>query len=63
MWFTGMLTIAIFCFMNALPHFLFGLGQDTLDVTLEYGQNATNKSAAEYEKGLCRVGGKCKQIL
>lgn len=52
-----MLTIGIFCLMNAWPHFLFGPGQDALDATVEFGRSDFNKSTAKQHKELCQTGG------
>ena len=38
---SGTLVIALACFMRMLPHFLYGPGQDALELTLEYGANLT----------------------
>lgn len=57
----GILTFAVFCFMNAMPHFLYGPGNDALEVTKEYGWASENKSSAvleaEKRKSLCNPGG------
>ncbi|XP_014246660.1 solute carrier organic anion transporter family member 5A1 isoform X2 [Cimex lectularius] len=34
----GVYTIVLFCIMNALPHFLYGPGEDALGLTEEYGR-------------------------
>ncbi|XP_067632743.1 solute carrier organic anion transporter family member 74D-like isoform X2 [Eurosta solidaginis] len=58
----GLLTIVIFCLMTALPHFLYGPGEDALALTAEFGaqpdENAT-KEAIEKQgsKTLCRLNG------
>jgi hypothetical protein len=33
----GTLVIGVSCFMQLMPHFIFGPGQDALDLTTEYG--------------------------
>lgn len=52
-----MLTIGLFCLMNASSHFLFGPAQDVLDVTREFGLTELNASQRENYKDLCRMEG------
>lgn len=33
----GVYTVVAFCMMNALPHFLYGPGENALTLTEEYG--------------------------
>lgn len=33
----GIYTVVLFCLMNALPHLLYGPGNDALSLTKEYG--------------------------
>lgn len=33
----GILTIVIYCLVNVIPHFLYGPGEDSLLLTVEYG--------------------------
>lgn len=33
----GILTIVIYCLLNAVPHFLYGPGEDALSLTVEHG--------------------------
>ena len=33
----GTILVAVSCFLRAVPHFIFGPGQDALELTLEYG--------------------------
>lgn len=58
--FSGLFTIVLFCLLTALPHFIFGPGEDALSLTLEY--NATFDDSMTMEliekqkmKSLCRV--------
>lgn len=57
----GIMTFAMFCFMNALPHFIYGPGDDALETTLEYGWANDNKSSdvveAEKRQSLCSTEG------
>ncbi|XP_055379740.1 solute carrier organic anion transporter family member 74D-like isoform X2 [Condylostylus longicornis] len=36
----GLITIVAFCFLTALPHFIYGPGEDALMLTKEYGTQA-----------------------
>lgn len=38
----GVLTFAVFCLMNASPHFLFGVGTNVMQLTSEYSPNVTD---------------------
>lgn len=68
----GLLTIVIFCLMNALPHVLYGPGEDALRLTLEYGGiqdlNATEAVITkERTKSLCKfksngTGTECENV-
>lgn len=56
----GLLVLVVFCFMNALPHWLYGAGEDALQLTVEHatdyqGANATEYLANEKRKLLCSV--------
>lgn len=54
----GVLTFAVFCFMNAAPHFMYGAGEDALRLTTEIdgrqleGANATILATAS-DESLC----------
>lgn len=54
----GIYTVVLYCLMTALPHLLYGPGEDALSLTLEYGgvvdHNATQEVInAEKRKILC----------
>lgn len=58
----GLLTIVMFCLLTALPHLLYGPGEDSLKLTMEFGADLTlngTKEAIEIEnaKNLCKVKG------
>ncbi|KAL5285654.1 hypothetical protein ACFFRR_007384 [Megaselia abdita] len=58
----GLLTIVAFCLLTALPHFLYGPGEDSLKLTMEYGadliMNGTQEAIEkEHAKYLCREKG------
>lgn len=65
----GLLTIVIFCLLTALPHFLYGPGEDALSLTEEFGampdENSTMEVLeAQKSKLLCRDRGnglECEQ--
>lgn len=38
----GIYTVVLFCLMNALPHFLYGAGEDALYLTAEYSDEEDN---------------------
>uniref|UniRef100_A0A0K8WG47 Solute carrier organic anion transporter family member n=2 Tax=Bactrocera latifrons TaxID=174628 RepID=A0A0K8WG47_BACLA len=58
----GLLTIVVFCLMTALPHLLYGPGDDALALTAEFGahpaENATLEAIEKQgRKTLCRLNG------
>jgi hypothetical protein len=64
----GILTIVIYCVMNAAPHFIYGAGDDALALTVEYGgirdeeqtkaiQDVNNK------KLICQQNGKILNLI
>lgn len=63
----GLLTIVAFCLLTALPHLLYGPGEDSLKLTMEFGADvvmngtleAIEKEQAKY---LCREKGQGCQI-
>lgn len=59
----GLYSVVLFCLMTALPHLLYGPGQDALHLTTEYGgvydQNATIEVLNKQKrKTLCHTDGK-----
>jgi Na+/melibiose symporter-like transporter len=59
----GLVCIVLYCIMTALPHFLYGSGNEALSLTVEYG--AVRDDGQTYEaqllenrKHLCRRNGK-----
>ncbi|XP_049762909.1 solute carrier organic anion transporter family member 74D [Schistocerca cancellata] len=62
-WMTfGLYTVVAFCLLNALPHLLYGAGQDSLMLTREYGATANPNETSELieeerRKVLCRPEG------
>lgn len=59
----GLLTIIAFCLLTALPHFLYGPGEDSLELTMEYGADGTLNGTREaieldHAKFLCGDRGK-----
>lgn len=59
----GMFLIVLHCFINAMPHFIFGSGSQALSLTVEHGgvkDNIRSAAAQEIEdrKLLCRTNGK-----
>lgn len=61
----GLMTIVAFCLLTALPHFLYGPGEDALKLTLEYGADSFDTNGtSEYQKSnhLCKeIGEECQQ--
>lgn len=60
----GLLTIVVFCLLTALPHFLYGPGEESLKLTLEYGATFSSNSTIETKqsKHLCNaIGEQCQQ--
>lgn len=60
--------IAFYCLMSAMPHFLYGPGNDALQLTEEYrfelGNNATDLTGVkEARKGLCNVNGEYDEVF
>jgi hypothetical protein len=49
----GIYTVVLYCLMTALPHLLYGPGEDALALTVEYGgvvdQNATQEAISKLE--------------
>lgn len=57
----GLYCIAFYCFMNVLPHLIYGSGSDALQLTYEYGSNFTTNLTENYQnKDLCSEKGKWK---
>lgn len=53
----GLYTIVLFCLLNALPHFLYGPGDDALALTLEYGgQLDDSTTSLSVMQDRCRLG-------
>lgn len=54
----GMYTVVLYCFLTALPHFLYGSGDDALSLTTEYGAtynpNDTYDIEIHRKQTLCR---------
>lgn len=63
----GLFLIACHCFLNALPHFVFGGGSEAIELTQEYGNKYefSNNSLVinENEKLLCRPNREFKLTL
>lgn len=61
---TALFGIALYCLMSALPHFLYGPGEDALKLTKEYGtindedENAIFLVEKDKRKDLCNGNGK-----
>lgn len=56
----GLYTIVAFCLLTALPHFLYGPGEQALSLTKEYGASENDESTfavleRERQKTLCRT--------
>lgn len=56
----GLLTTVIFCCLTALPHFLYGPGDQALSLTQEYARMDGNRTTFEIlelekQKTLCRT--------
>lgn len=43
----GMYTVVLYCVLTALPHFLYGSGEDALSLTTEYGAKYNENSTFE----------------
>ncbi|CAH1153525.1 unnamed protein product [Phaedon cochleariae] len=53
----GMYTVVLFCLLTALPHFLYGAGDDALSLTMEYGTNpnsSIDNMLLQEQKDVCR---------
>lgn len=64
----GIFTVAIFCFLNALPHFLFGPGEDALQLTYEFGDDYQFDSSKNFtevlkNKHLCNSTGEILTVI
>lgn len=46
----GMYTVVLYCLLTALPHFLYGSGEDALSLTKEYGSKYTMNTSYLLEK-------------
>lgn len=58
----GVYTVVLFCILTALPHALYGPGEDALSLTREYGgivnQNLSSElQSRERQKNLCKTSG------
>lgn len=47
----GLYTVVAFCILNALPHFLYGPGEDALKLTTEYGDDSSNHNVSYFSLG------------
>jgi hypothetical protein len=49
----GIYTVVLYCLMTAMPHLLYGPGEDALALTVEYGgivdYNATQEAISKFE--------------
>lgn len=59
----GLMTIIAFCLMTSIPHFIYGAGEDSLDLTEEYGGSMNNLTThdlilKEKQKNLCHLEGR-----
>lgn len=57
--------VALYCFINSAPHFIFGPGEEALSLTEEFGgvRNIHHSTALQEIKDkrlLCRTNGKTK---
>lgn len=64
----GLFAIVLYCLITALPHFLYGSGNEALSLTVEYGavkDDAQSQEAqlAENHKLLCRKNGNAKVVF
>jgi hypothetical protein len=64
----GILTIVVYCLINATPHFLYGPGEDALSLTIEHGgvkDDEQTKTIQEKnnKKLLCQRNGKGKILF
>jgi len=64
----GLFTIVLFCLFSALPHILYGPGEQALSLTREYGANENTEMTFEVlelekQKTLCRLNGECYCLL
>jgi hypothetical protein len=58
----GLYSIVVFCLLTALPHFVYGPGQQALSLTREYGATLEESKSWEFkelekQKTLCRTNG------
>lgn len=53
----GVLTFVVFCLMNAAPHFMYGVGTDTLRLTLQTNENGTSVAVGADDEELCHRDG------
>ncbi|XP_014230638.1 solute carrier organic anion transporter family member 2A1 isoform X1 [Trichogramma pretiosum] len=51
----GVYLVACFCFINVIPHLLYGPGENALLLTKEYGANSTQSLSESYKKALCTL--------
>lgn len=64
----GLFMIVIYCIITALPHFIYGSGQEALSLTVEYGgvkdSNQTEiLSEVDNRKLLCRTNGDYRSLM
>nr|CAD7432302.1 unnamed protein product [Timema monikensis] len=59
----GIFTVVIYCVLTALPHFIYGSGEDALALTAEYGRDGlSNRTVGSFslekdiKKSMCNVG-------
>nr|CAD7602918.1 unnamed protein product [Timema genevievae] len=59
----GIFTVVIYCVLTALPHFIYGSGEDALALTAEYGRDGlSNRTFGRFSlekdirKSMCNIG-------
>lgn len=60
----GLFTVVLFCLLTALPHFIYGPGENALTLTTEYGAQFDDDERMQImeeqkRKILCQARGKC----
>lgn len=58
---SGLFTVVVYCLLTALPHFLYGPGEDALLLTTEYAEqyeSLRKMDTIDWGKNLCKPIGK-----
>ncbi|XP_066901789.1 solute carrier organic anion transporter family member 74D [Halyomorpha halys] len=56
----GVYTVVLFCALNALPHFLYGPGEESFDLTYEHGMSKNISQESQDKQRVCQASANIK---